>query len=258
MGAMAQLFGQIVPAVEQLPQAAPLAAEVIKWVNSQFRVGRQFEQAIETFTDQMKQMASQPKAPPGPTPEQIKAQADGQRAQMDAQQQQMDAQRAQADAQMAQSELQLKQTIAAADAQNKAAKIASDEKIKMATLEGVDAKSKLDSITRIVVARIANAPDVEGFTLEAQLAQELGIQEHQHALQQADQQHQHDMQMQAGQMAAAQQAQAADQQHATQTQMADQQHQQGMQADQNDANMEQQEPAQQANTEQEPPNGAAS
>ena len=68
-GYMAQTF----PLVQQLPEAAPMAAEFLKFVASQFRVGRQLDGVIDEFADKMRDTAKQPK---GPSPEQMKAEAD--------------------------------------------------------------------------------------------------------------------------------------------------------------------------------------
>jgi hypothetical protein len=242
--AMSGLFGQLIPAIEQLPQAAPLAAEVIKWVNSQFRVGREFAGAIDTFTEQMQQIAAQPKNT-GPTAEQIKQQSEQMKGQLAGKQQEMDSAVAAADAKLAQKDLELRQATAAADAKNAADKIASDERVAMAKNDATTANEKLKAITSIVVAHINNAMESDGITLEAQLSSELGLQEHRQQLQQAEQDHAHALELQAN-----------EQQHAVATQAADQQHQQGMQADQNDASMQQQEAALAAQPE--PSNGPSS
>ena len=64
MTAMSSFLSQAVPAVQAVPQMAPLMSDMIKFVNSQFRVGREMEATVEEFADQMKQAASQPKANP--------------------------------------------------------------------------------------------------------------------------------------------------------------------------------------------------
>lgn len=65
-------MGQVIPMVQQVPQAAKLAAETLKYVASQFRAGRELEGVIEEFADDMALMAQQPK----PNPEQVKAEAE--------------------------------------------------------------------------------------------------------------------------------------------------------------------------------------
>lgn len=86
------------PMVQTVPQAAPLAAETLKFMASQFRAGRQMEGIIDEFADQMAQFASQPKPP---DPKQEKEAADAKAAQL---KQQTDSQKAQADAQTAQAD----------------------------------------------------------------------------------------------------------------------------------------------------------
>lgn len=90
--AMGGLLAQAVPAVQQLPQIAPLMGETIKFAQSQFRVGRQMDQTIEEFVEQMKSLAGQPKPP---DPAQAKAAADAQALQLKSQ---TDAKAAEADA----------------------------------------------------------------------------------------------------------------------------------------------------------------
>jgi hypothetical protein len=72
---------QAVASVQMVPEMAPLAAELLKYVASQFRVGRSVDGAIDEFADKMKQAASQPKPP---NPEQVKAEAEKAKAEADA------------------------------------------------------------------------------------------------------------------------------------------------------------------------------
>lgn len=108
--AMTGLFGALVPGVQQVPQLAPVAGELIKHVNGVFRVGRQFAQVVEEFTDQIQQTASQPQGPP---PEQVKAEAEAQaqqaRTQIEVQKGQADAAHTAAEAQRIQIENQARQ-----------------------------------------------------------------------------------------------------------------------------------------------------
>jgi hypothetical protein len=94
---------QAQPLIQAAPQAAPVLAEGLKFVASQYRAGRQLYQVIDEFADNMKQLAQQPQQP---NPEQQKAQAEQAAAQ---QQAQIDGQKAQADAQTAQADAQEKQ-----------------------------------------------------------------------------------------------------------------------------------------------------
>lgn len=51
---------QALTAVQQVPQSAPLMAETLRYVASQFRAGRQLDGVIDEFAEQMKQIAAQP------------------------------------------------------------------------------------------------------------------------------------------------------------------------------------------------------
>lgn len=62
--AVGGILQQAVPAVQQVPQIAPLMAETLKYVASQFRAGRQLDATIDEFAEAMKQIAAQPKANP--------------------------------------------------------------------------------------------------------------------------------------------------------------------------------------------------
>lgn len=199
--AMTGFLQQVVPAVQTLPQIAPLAADMINFVNGQFRIGRQFEQTVEEFTDQMKQMAAAPKNE-GPTPEQIAAQAEQQKGQMAAAQMQADAQVAQANAQLAVKDLELKTQVAAKDAELAQLKLQLDKY-----------KTDKQAATAIAVANIragqgdrAKAADL--VDAEADRAHETVMSErdheHQVETQSADQTHQSNLQHDAQTAAAAQ------------------------------------------------------
>jgi hypothetical protein len=64
LGAMGSLLSQALPAVQQLPQAAPMLAEMIRFAQKQFRVGRSMDQVVDEFATSMQQLAQQP--PPDP------------------------------------------------------------------------------------------------------------------------------------------------------------------------------------------------
>lgn len=72
--ALSTAIGQLAPMVQAQPQSAEFAGEVIKFAVAPFRAGRQLEAAIDSFTEQMKQMASQPQ--PNPEAEKAKAEAE--------------------------------------------------------------------------------------------------------------------------------------------------------------------------------------
>lgn len=204
--AMTGFLQQVVPAVQAVPQIAPLAADMIRFVNSQFRVGRQFEQTVEEFTDQMKQMAAAPKNE-GPTPEQIQAQADQQKSQLEAMKMQADARSAQADAQIAAKDLELKTQVAAKDAQIAEQQLQLDKY-----------KADKQAETAITVAQIKAGQDdksivVDAANAEADRQHEAALMEREHGhqleVQGADQAHQAELQHDA-QSAAAEQAEMAE------------------------------------------------
>jgi len=85
-------LGQALPLVQQVPQAAKLMSETLKYVAGQFRAGRQLEGVIEEFADDMAKVAQQPKPE---DPAQTKAAADAEATKTRAM---SDAQTAQADA----------------------------------------------------------------------------------------------------------------------------------------------------------------
>lgn len=76
-GYMSQAF----PLVQAMPEAAPVAAEFLKFIASQFRAGRQMDGVIDEFADKMKEIASQPR---GPDPAQVAAEAEAKQAEADA------------------------------------------------------------------------------------------------------------------------------------------------------------------------------
>jgi hypothetical protein len=119
--AMGTLLAQAVPAVQQLPQIAPLVADTIKFTQSQFRVGRQMDQTVEEFVEKMKALAD---APRPPDPAHAQAEAEQQAAQVKAQ---SEAQKAQADAMRTQADAQAKMT----EAQTKAQDAEAERQIKL-------------------------------------------------------------------------------------------------------------------------------
>lgn len=212
--AVSALLSEALPVVKEVPQAAPLFAEILKKLNSTFRVGRDFEQVVDEFADQMKQIAATP-PDKGPSPEVIKAQSDQQIAASKAQsislKSQLDSQKSQSEAQIAQLNLQLDQAVAAKDAE------LHDKEIELERY-----KADLEAATKINVAQITAKTANDGAALDAYADQQIGLQDNQHeaALQQSEQAH--EQQMATQQQAAAQQAQAADQQHQQTMQQSDQ------------------------------------
>lgn len=112
--AVGGFLNQAITAVQAVPQVAPLMADTLKYVASQFRAGRELDASIDEFADNMKQMAGQPK----PNPE---ADAAAQQAQSDQQRLQMEQQKHQEETQARATDAQLKQQTFERDSQIKAA-----------------------------------------------------------------------------------------------------------------------------------------
>jgi hypothetical protein len=106
-------MGQVIPMVQQVPQAAKLAAETLKYVASQFRAGRQLEAVIEEFADDMALLAQQPK-PPDPAAAKGAAEAEAAKQGM-----QVEQARFQQEQQAAQQAAQLSEQVAQAEQQRK-------------------------------------------------------------------------------------------------------------------------------------------
>lgn len=116
-------MGQAFPLVQAMPQSAPLVADMLKYVASQFRAGRELDTTIDEFAENMKAAASHPKPNPEADAAQATVQAEQQRLQMDQQKMQADMQAKQQDGQLkmqqAQADEQRKQQSAQADLQIK-------------------------------------------------------------------------------------------------------------------------------------------
>jgi hypothetical protein len=116
--AVGGFMGQAFPLVEAMPEAAPIAADMLKFVAGQFRVGREMQGKIEEFADQMATKAGQQK---GPSPEQQKAQADIEAKKADAQ---MKAQAHEQAQQVQQADAQRKDAESAANQEREERKLA--------------------------------------------------------------------------------------------------------------------------------------
>lgn len=213
-----------VPLVEQVPQIAPVVSGFLKFVASQFRVGREIEGTIDKFADSMTEIAGQPK---GPTPAMQQAQADAQataaKNQLDGQKMQLDAaaqaiqakldqanltikqqqgalaaQKQQADLEMAGMRLQLDQKIAASNAQIANSSNAIEATKHAGIEETKRQEAALDHLTAIQVAEIEAKQANEGEFLSAQFEREANLQ-----------QQTHEQVMQANEIEANQAAQAA-------------------------------------------------
>lgn len=98
------------PIVQAEPSAAKLVAEMLRFVTGAYRAGRDMEQTIDDFIEEVAQKASQPPPPPPPDPKIEAMKLDGQLKQQAAQQkQQADAQKMQSDGQIAMLQGQLRQ-----------------------------------------------------------------------------------------------------------------------------------------------------
>lgn len=225
-------LAQAVPLVEQIPQAAPVVASLLKFVASQFRVGREIEGTIDEFADSMAEIAQQPK---GPSPETMKAQADAQatqaanqlasqKLQMDgaAQQQEakldaanlqiqqqkglMEAQKAAADIKLASLQLILDKQIAQSDALIAQQKN-ENEAIKHHSIETTKRQAMaVDAVVSITDAELAakSANDSQMLTAQFEQIADLNQQQHEKDMQAADQEHQAALQESAQAAAAAQ------------------------------------------------------
>jgi hypothetical protein len=114
LGALGQALGQLAPMVASQPESAEFASEVLKFAVAPFRAGRSLETAIESFAEQVKQVASQPKEDPNAA--KAKMEAEAKQAEM-----QMKMQQAQADNQLKQAEMQLKMQQAQSEGERKQA-----------------------------------------------------------------------------------------------------------------------------------------
>jgi hypothetical protein len=82
LAAIGGFINQAMPLVQTMPEAAPLAAESLKFAAAGFRAGRSLESVIDEFAETVKKVSSQPKPPP---PEQVKAEADAKAKEADLQ-----------------------------------------------------------------------------------------------------------------------------------------------------------------------------
>jgi hypothetical protein len=87
--AVGGFMGQAFPLVQQVPQAATLASEMLKYVANQFRAGRELSGVIEEFADDMKQASQQQK--PDPVAMQAQADAEAKKAELTLKKQDQDA-----------------------------------------------------------------------------------------------------------------------------------------------------------------------
>lgn len=159
-GTMQQLSGL----VAAQPQAAPFAAEILKFAVAPFRAGRSLETAIEEFADQIIQVAKQPQ----PNPEAQKAEAEAKAKEAEA------AAKAQADQQAHEREMQrleAEDAIKAKELQDKNAE--REFKLSEAKITAADNadKRKFDiRQSELGVAKIERAIELQDMQAQANLA----------------------------------------------------------------------------------------
>lgn len=158
------------PVVQQVPQAAPIVVELMKYGVKAFKQADTLEGTLDRLLDQMMEQQQQAAAaPPPPDPEAIRAQQEAQVAQ----------QKAQIDAQMQQAKIQADLQIEQMKAQNAAAMeeqrqrfqaaLKAEELAQNAALE--QHKAQLEADTRIAVATIAaRKPELEAQAAQASSA----------------------------------------------------------------------------------------
>lgn len=114
IGAVGGFLQQAISAIQVAPESAPLMADTLKYVASQFRAGRELDTSIDEFADKMKERASQPQ----PDPNAAAAQAQQQEMQAKLQ---MEQQRMAMEQQKQEAEIQAKQALTNADIESKRA-----------------------------------------------------------------------------------------------------------------------------------------
>jgi len=116
MQVISQFLQQAVGAIEQVPEIAPLLIGMLKFTIVGYKGSAEIEGQLDTILDGLVKKALEPPAPPEPTPEEKKMQAE---MQMEQQKMQMEQQAKQAD-------FQMKQQQAYMDAQTKETQAQSD------------------------------------------------------------------------------------------------------------------------------------
>ena len=151
------------PVVQQVPQAAPIVIELMKYGVGAFKQAEPIEGTLDRMLEEItQQQQAQAGAPPPPDPEMVKAQM---QQQAEAARMQAEQQKAQFDAQMQQAKLQADMQIEQMKAQAAAAieeqrqrfeaALKAEELAQRAELERH--KAQLDADTKILVARIGAA-----------------------------------------------------------------------------------------------------
>ncbi len=75
LGMTSKFVNEMLPVAQAEPAILPLVSKMMMFTARRFRAGRELEEAMEEFLDQMEQKAKQPQPPQPPPPEVMKAQA---------------------------------------------------------------------------------------------------------------------------------------------------------------------------------------
>ena len=169
--AVGGFLNQAVAAVQALPQIAPLMADTLKYVTSQFRAGRELDASIDEFADSMKEMGAQPKANP---------EGDAMAAEQQAEQQRLEMEKAKTDAdiQYKQSDAQTKQQQAQLDAQIKMQSAQLEAQLKQSAAEHQAKMREFETSHTVQSIQLSaqqaaqkHAQDMEAGALNIQLTQ---------------------------------------------------------------------------------------
>jgi hypothetical protein len=163
-----QAFGgflqQALPVGQASPELVPVMMDLLKYGVQAFKAARPLEGTIDAATDQLKQLAAQPRENPAMQQAQMEAQAEQAKAQMTMQIEQAKLQQAaQVEALKAQNDQQLEQMRQQFEAQLAQQKIAAEQQM-------AKYKADLDAATKVMVARISANPGLDIPALEAQQA----------------------------------------------------------------------------------------
>ena len=161
-----QAFGgflqQALPVGQASPELVPVMMDLLKYGVQAFKAARPLEGTIDAATEQLKQMAAQPRENPAAQQAQMVAQAEQAKSQMLMQIEQAKLQQtSQVEALKAQNDRQLEQMKQQFEAQLAQQKIAADQQM-------AKYKADLDAATKVMVARIAANPGLDIPALEQQ------------------------------------------------------------------------------------------
>jgi hypothetical protein len=163
-----QAFGgflqQALPVGQASPELIPVMMDLLKYGVQAFKAARPLEGTIDAATEQLKQMAAQPRENPAAQQAQMEAQAEQAKSQMLMQIEQAKLQQsAQVEALKAQNDQQLEQMKQQFEAQLAQQKIAAEQQM-------AKYKADLDAATKVMVARISANPGLDIPALEQQQA----------------------------------------------------------------------------------------